>query len=49
MALLSNDEVLGLIKRAQDFKYQRIKPVFKRPFFVANLFFENSTRTTQIF
>ncbi|GAX47352.1 aspartate carbamoyltransferase catalytic subunit [Pseudolactococcus reticulitermitis] len=49
MALLSNDEVLGLIKRAQDFKYQRIKPVFNRQFFVANLFFENSTRTHKSF
>lgn len=49
MALLSNDEVLGLIKRAQDFKYQRIRPVFNRQFFVANLFFENSTRTHKSF
>ncbi|MDR1605598.1 MAG: aspartate carbamoyltransferase catalytic subunit [Streptococcaceae bacterium] len=49
MALLSNDEVIGLIKRAQAFKHQQIKPVFKRQFFVANLFFENSTRTHKSF
>ncbi|WP_371863834.1 aspartate carbamoyltransferase catalytic subunit [Lactococcus insecticola] len=49
MELLSNDEVLGLIKRAQDYKYQRIKPELKRQFFAANLFFESSTRTHKSF
>lgn len=49
MELLSNDEVLGLIKRAQAFKNGQVKPVFKRQFFVANLFFENSTRTHKSF
>ena len=42
---LSNQEVLGLIQRAQQFKHgDRFKP-WHRPMMVANLFFENSTRT----
>lgn len=46
---LSDQEVMGLIKRAQQFKQgaQWQKP--QRQFFVANLFFENSTRTHKSF
>lgn len=49
MDLLANDEVMGLIKRAQYLKHHQVKPDFKRQFFVANLFFENSTRTHKSF
>ncbi|MGX7058905.1 aspartate carbamoyltransferase catalytic subunit [Vagococcus humatus] len=46
---LSNQEVLGLIQRAQQFKHgDRFKP-WHRPMMVANLFFENSTRTHKSF
>lgn len=49
MDLLGNEEVMGLIKRAQYLKHHPITPDFKRQFFVANLFFENSTRTHKSF
>lgn len=49
MDLLGNEEVMGLIKRAHYLKHHPVKADFKRQFFVANLFFENSTRTHKSF
>lgn len=46
---LSNQEVLGLIKRAQEFKQGATWQPKKKQYFVANLFFENSTRTHKSF
>lgn len=45
---LSNQEVMGLIERGIDFK-NGAKPYINRPWFVSNLFFENSTRTHKSF
>lgn len=46
---LSDQEVLGLIRRAQQFKNGDNWKLKQRKFFVANLFFENSTRTHKSF
>lgn len=46
---LSDQEVLGLIRRAQQFKNGDNWKPKQRKFFVANLFFENSTRTHKSF
>lgn len=46
---LSNQEVLALIRRAQQFKNGDNWKPKQRQFFVANLFFENSTRTHKSF
>ena len=46
---LSDQEVLGLIKRAQQFKQGDNWKPKQRQFYVANLFFENSTRTHKSF
>ena len=45
---LSNQEVMGLIERGIEFK-KGAKPYVVRPWFVSNLFFENSTRTHKSF
>lgn len=42
---LTGSQVKALIKRAQEFKAGERPPEFERPINVANLFFENSTRT----
>lgn len=42
-------DILGLIKRAQEFKEGATSRLPKTPYFVANLFFENSTRTHKSF
>ncbi|MGT2666108.1 aspartate carbamoyltransferase catalytic subunit [Streptococcus rifensis] len=49
MELLTNEEVLGLIRRGSDFKNGRATFKPKRQYFVANLFFESSTRTHKSF
>lgn len=46
---LSDQEVMGLIKRAQQFKQGELPQLKKQQYFVANLFFENSTRTHKSF
>ncbi|MGY3750337.1 aspartate carbamoyltransferase catalytic subunit [Vagococcus acidifermentans] len=46
---LSDQEVMGLIKRAQEFKNGEKWQPRKEQYFVANLFFENSTRTHKSF
>lgn len=46
---LSDQEVMGLIKRAQQFKRGEVSQLPDQQFFVANLFFENSTRTHKSF
>lgn len=46
---LSDQEVMGLIKRAQQFKQGAIPQLADEQYFVANLFFENSTRTHKSF
>ncbi|MFT4148536.1 MAG: aspartate carbamoyltransferase catalytic subunit [Micrococcaceae bacterium] len=46
---LSNDEVLRLISRAQDFKKGARTPLQTDQIVAANLFFENSTRTHKSF
>ncbi|AQP52835.1 aspartate carbamoyltransferase [Vagococcus penaei] len=46
---LSDQEVMGLIKRAQEFKKGARSNLPNEQFFVANLFFENSTRTHKSF
>lgn len=46
---LSDQEVMGLIKRAQQFKQGAISTLPNQQYFVANLFFENSTRTHKSF
>lgn len=46
---LTDEEVMGLIKRASQFK-QGARCILNKPqYFVANLFFENSTRTHKSF
>ncbi|KAA9301910.1 aspartate carbamoyltransferase catalytic subunit [Aerococcus sanguinicola] len=46
---LSNEEVLGLIKMAQVYKYHPEHSPVQKQYFVSNLFFENSTRTHRSF
>ena len=46
---LSEAEVLGLIKRASEFQAGAKCVLPKEKYFVANLFFENSTRTHKSF
>ena len=46
---LSDQEVMGLIKRAQEFKQGGKSSLSDDQLFVANLFFENSTRTHKSF
>lgn len=46
---LSDQEVMGLIKRAQEFKQGSKSSLSDDQLFVANLFFENSTRTHKSF
>lgn len=46
---LSDQEVMGLIKRAQQFKHGEKSQLPNQQYFVANLFFENSTRTHKSF
>ncbi|MCI1903206.1 aspartate carbamoyltransferase catalytic subunit [Enterococcus hirae] len=45
---LSNQEVMGLIRRGQEFKNGE-RPQLDKEYFAANLFFENSTRTHKSF
>ena len=45
METLTNEGVLGLIRRGGDFKNGRADFQLDRQYFAANLFFENSTRT----
>lgn len=49
METLSNEEVLGLIERGIAFKNGRADFTLDRQYFVANLFFESSTRTHKSF
>ena len=49
METLSNEEVLGLIKRGMAFKTNKADFSLDRQYFVANLFFESSTRTHKSF
>lgn len=49
METLSNEEVLGLIKRGLEFKKGQADFVLNKDYYVANLFFENSTRTHKSF
>lgn len=46
---LSDQEVMGLITRAQEFKQGAKSDLKEDQFFTANLFFENSTRTHKSF
>ena len=45
METLTNEEVLGLIKRGIAFKKNEAHFTPERQYFAANLFFESSTRT----
>ena len=45
---LSNAEIMGLIHQAIAIKKGQIKP-FDKPYFISNLFYENSTRTKKSF
>lgn len=49
METLSNEEVLGLIKRGSDFKRNQADFHLDRQYFASNLFFESSTRTHKSF
>ncbi|EHI74526.1 aspartate carbamoyltransferase catalytic subunit [Streptococcus criceti] len=49
METLSNEEVLGLIKRGITFKQGKADFHLDRQYFAANLFFESSTRTHKSF
>ncbi|EHJ51713.1 aspartate carbamoyltransferase catalytic subunit [Streptococcus macacae] len=49
MEILSNEEVLGLIKRGLAFKKKEVSFTLDRQYFAANLFFESSTRTHKSF
>lgn len=49
MEILSNEEVLGLIKRGLAFKEKKVQFSLDRQYFAANLFFESSTRTHKSF
>ncbi|MGU9546271.1 hypothetical protein ACQW56_32755, partial [Bacillus cereus] len=42
---LTTQQVFSLLQRAHDFKSSPTRPKFTREINVANLFFENSTRT----
>lgn len=46
---LSDQEVMGLIRRAQEFKQGATWQPEKKQYFATNLFFENSTRTHKSF
>lgn len=46
---LSDQEVMGLIRRAQEFKHGATWQPEKSQYFATNLFFENSTRTHKSF
>ncbi|TLG81331.1 aspartate carbamoyltransferase catalytic subunit [Vagococcus zengguangii] len=46
---LHDNEVIGLIKRAQEFKHGAAIPDHLKDYYAANLFFENSTRTHKSF
>ncbi|MFK4565608.1 aspartate carbamoyltransferase catalytic subunit [Enterococcus sp. UD-01] len=46
---LSDQEVMGLIQRAQEFKHGATWKPEKEQYFATNLFFENSTRTHKSF
>ncbi|ASP28486.1 aspartate carbamoyltransferase catalytic subunit [Spiroplasma corruscae] len=46
---LSNEEIMYLIKKALNFKLNNEIPKLKRETFIANIFFENSTRTHKSF
>ena len=49
METLTNEEVLGMIRRGGDFKNGRADFQLDRQYFASNLFFENSTRTHKSF
>lgn len=49
METLSNEEVLGLIKRGIQFKKGEVEIDHSRTYYVSNLFFEHSTRTHKSF
>lgn len=49
METLSNEEVLGLIKRGIQFKKGEVEIKHDRTYYASNLFFENSTRTHKSF
>ncbi len=49
METLSNEEVMGLIRRGIDFKKGKANFKPNRQYFVSNLFFESSTRTHKAF
>ncbi|EHJ57504.1 aspartate carbamoyltransferase [Streptococcus urinalis FB127-CNA-2] len=49
METLSNEEVMGLIKRGIEYKQLPEAEQLSRQYFAANLFFENSTRTHKSF
>ena len=49
METLSNEEVLGLIKRGIQFKKGEVKIDHDRTYYASNLFFEDSTRTHKSF
>ena len=49
METLSNEEVLGLIRRGVAFKTNKANFSLDRQYFAANLFFEPSTRTHKSF
>src|SRR5699024_4798248 len=46
---LTDQEVMGLIHRGQEFKHGAVWRPEKKQYFAANLFFENSTRTHKSF
>ncbi|MGT2711697.1 aspartate carbamoyltransferase catalytic subunit [Streptococcus oriscaviae] len=49
MEILSNEEVLGLIKRGLEFKRGEVEIKPDRKYYASNLFFEDSTRTHKSF
>lgn len=49
METLTNEEVLGLINRGSEYKAGKVALPKLQDQFVANLFFENSTRTHKSF
>lgn len=49
METLSNEEVLGLIKRGIQFKNGEVEIIHDRTYYASNLFFEDSTRTHKSF
>lgn len=49
METLSNEEVLGLIKRGIQFKKGEVEIAHDRTYYASNLFFEDSTRTHKSF